>query len=146
MNRFSQATETILRKAGWFPGRNVSDLVEGWRVELRRLNNQEMFPEAEKILLEFGGLKIKTPTNKDIPKYDLNPLLVIGENDRFEAFEEILKAKLYPLGEADGGHAFLAVSEDGKIYLLMMNLFFVADNFDETLEIMASRKMPRFIA
>ena len=123
-NRFSELTDLVLRESGWFPNRNVPELVLKWKTELQRTDSKEMFTEAEKILLEFGGLRIKEKANIRDSKanLDLNPSLLIGEGDRLEEFEKRLVTSLYPLGEAEGGHLFLAVSQNGKVYLLMMDI------------------------
>lgn len=146
-NRFSNATEIILRKAGWYPNRNVSEIVVTWKAELLKTDKKEMFPEAEKILLEFGGLNIKRNINdkRYSLDYSINPSLAAYESDRFDSFEKELKINLFPLGEAGGGHGFVAVGEDGKIYLLMMNIWFVAYSFDEALENLTLGKVPKFI-
>lgn len=148
-NRFSKFTENILRKAGWFPGRNMPETVTNWKAELQKTDNKEMFAEAEKILLEFGRLKIKqgSANNPNTRSYfEINPSLVVYEGDRFEDFEKVLETTLYPLGEAESGHVFLAVSEDGRIFLVMMDLWFVANSFDEALENLILGKMPEWIA
>jgi hypothetical protein len=147
-SRFSEFTETILRASGWSPNRNVSQLVIQWKAEIQKTDGQEMFPEAEKILIEFGGLKIKQNYPNKIysrTSVEINPSLVIYESDRFEVFEKNLEINLYPLGETDGGHSFLTVGEDGRIFLVMMNVWFVANSFDEALENLILGKMPQFI-
>lgn len=66
--------------------------------------------------------------------FDLHPPLAMGEEDRFRQYEETVSSSLYPLGEASGGHVFLAVAEDGRVFAIMDNLWHVADSIDEALE------------
>jgi hypothetical protein len=65
---------------------------------------------------------------------ELIPLLAVGEEDRFRAFATVLGTKLYPLGEAGNGHVFLAISEEGRVYALMDELWLVGDTMEAALE------------
>src|SRR5687767_13564492 len=104
--RFSAKAENTLRRAGWYPGRSVPDLVASWKATLLRSDGFEMFPCAEKALLEFGGLKISEQgpgiTCSREP-FEVDPSLVMYERDRLNEFVPALNTRLYPLGEAVGG-------------------------------------------
>lgn len=121
MARFSAQAENSLRRAGWYSGRHVPDLVTSWKETLLRSDGLEMFPSAESALLEFGGLKFDEQgpgvTCARSP-FALDPTLLIHESDRFEDFVSVLNTNLYPLGEADGGLCFVVIGENGHIYLL----------------------------
>jgi hypothetical protein len=136
MARFSNTVELTLRDAGWFPGRNMGNQVGEWTRELSS-DGFEIFPEAEKVLLEFGGLNV----TQDAPgvncarePFQVAPILAAGEADRFEEFAEYLKTQLYPLGEACGGHGFLAIGKSGKVFLLMDDIRLLGQNIEEALE------------
>ena len=58
MSRFSVQVENILTEAGWYPGRERADLVASWKATLMDSDGFEMFPSAERVLLEFGGLNV----------------------------------------------------------------------------------------
>jgi hypothetical protein len=118
MERFSNTVELTLKDAGWFAGRNVNDQVREWNSELRS-DGFEVFPEAERVLSEFGGVSV----NQEAPgvncarePFSVVPTLAAGEGDRFREFADYLKTKLYPLGEASGGNYFLAIGENGQVF------------------------------
>ena len=55
MTRFSRHSESVLRKAGWYPGRQVPELLSMWKNH-PFIADLEMFETAERFLLEFGGI------------------------------------------------------------------------------------------
>jgi hypothetical protein len=138
MNKqFSDKVERVLRDAGWFPGRNIGDLVLKWKQELMVSDGFEMFPKAEEALSEFGGLLV----NQNGPgitcareSFHILPTLAIDEADRFSVFSDYLQTKLYPLGEAVVGHGFRAIGEDGRVFLVEQDIMLNGNNMDEALE------------
>lgn len=120
----------MLSEAGWFPGRDVFS-------ELRLPTGFSLFPAAQRVLQEFGMLRIgregpglmsaRTPVV-------LDPMLCVGEDDRFSAYASLHHSCLYPLGEASGGHAFVAIDEQGRVFGLMDAMWFVGDTFDDALD------------
>lgn len=136
MKRFSAQAEQTLRDAGWYPGRQVPDLVASWEARLAA-SGFEMFPSARRALLEFGGLEIdqRAPgVNCAREPFNFHPLLASWENDRFEDYANLLNTKLYPLGEAVGSHSFWAIGENEQVYLIMDEAKFLGNNLDEALE------------
>jgi hypothetical protein len=137
-NEISVFSKDILKRNGWFPSRKVSKLVNDWKCEM--INDSKtfvLFTEAERALVEFGGIKINergSGVNQAREPFEINPLLAIGEADRFSDFEEDIGQKLYPLGECWGSNFFLAIGEDGKVFALMMDIFLVGNTFEEALE------------
>lgn len=84
-----------------------------------------MFPAAAEALSEFCGITIRqSAAGKECAResFSFDPALCVGERDRFASFEELLGCRLYPLGEAVGGRTFMAVAEDGRVFLLMEDL------------------------
>ena len=137
MSRFSVQVENILKQAGWYPGRQIGDLVASWKTTLVVSDGFEMFPSAERVLLEFGGLSVKQEGPGEtcaVEPFTLDPTIAAYEGDRFRDFATLLNTRLYPLGEASGGHLFLAVGENGHIYLLMNDVNLLGKNIDEALE------------
>jgi len=124
----------VLESAGWHPGRDIGDRVDEWRRLLAGSDGFEMFPVAEAALREFGGLRVEqSGPGKECARapFVIDPTLAIGEGDRFSAFELELGARLFPLGEGIGGHAFLAVAEDGRSFLIGDDLLFVGRSVEE---------------
>lgn len=135
--RFSEFVESILKSSGWFPNRNMGDTVLKWEQELHNSDGFNMFSDAEKVLLEFGGLVVnQRGAGKTCARepFRILPTLAIYEGDRFIDYSHLLNIKLYPLGEAFDGHYFLAIGEDGRIFLIMDDIQMIGRNFDEALE------------
>ena len=137
MARFSAQAEETLRGAGWRPGRQVPDVVALWKERLMLSDGFEMFESAEEVLLEFGGLCIDQQgagvTCAGEP-FNFDPSLAAGEGDRFSDLSSLVNTRLYPLGEAAGGHLFWAIGENCHVYLLMNDISFIGRNIDEALE------------
>ena len=137
MSRFSAQAEETLRQAGWHPGRQVPELVASWKVTLMASDGFVLFPTAERILLEFGGLSInQRARGKTCARepFTFDPALAMFEVDRFIYYSELLNTRFYPLGEAAGRHYFWAVGENDHIYLLMDDLRLLGKNIEEALE------------
>ena len=135
--RFSAQAENSLRRAGWYPGRQVPDLVASWKEALLGSDGLEMFPSAEIALLEFGGLKFDEQgpgVTCSREPFELDPTLAIYESDRFDDFVAVLDTKLFPLGEAEGGLCFVVIGENGRVYLLMQDVMLVGLNVEDGLE------------
>jgi len=138
--RFSLTTLEMLREAGWFPGRDVS-------ADIQQPAGFTLFPAALNALKEFGLLHIgrrgpgvefvRTPVIID-------PMLGLGEDERFIDLSEIIHTKLYPLGETEDRHGFLAIDEYSRVFLIMGDLCFVGNTVDEGLEnLLNGLKKPR---
>ncbi len=142
--RFSAQTEATLRKAGWYPGRQVPKLVAKWKTN-KMLTGFEMFPLAEKILLEFGGLKIKQRgPGESLARepFQFDPTMAGYEDDRFSDFLSLVNTKLYPLGEAATRHYYWTIGENEHVYLLMDDIQLVGTNIDEALENLIIGRQP----
>ncbi|MFJ3513572.1 MULTISPECIES: SUKH-3 domain-containing protein [unclassified Streptomyces] len=121
VSRFSSETDDALRKAGWFPGRQID--VASWR------NSMQGFPmhgAAEEFLREFGGIHVQVSgpgvTCMRTP-FEIDPELAIGEEDRFLELSRRFGFSLFPVGMKESGDFFLSIDEDGRIYALMNWLF-----------------------
>ena len=116
--RFSPDVENRLRRAGWFPGREVE--TDPWRVPLEE--EGFVFPEVVvRFLAEFNGLYLE----HDGPGIDVgrqpvefDPTLAVGEVDRFEAWGADVGRVIAPIGELERGLFFLGMDETGEIYLV----------------------------
>lgn len=115
--RYTTETAEELAAAGWFPGRSVEvgPLLSG--LDMGQLN---MHAAARSFLTEYGGLAL-TPNGPGVNRarqhFTLNPSLCSEEEDRFLEWGEVLGKTLFPVGEFDYGAQFLAIDEDGEIYL-----------------------------
>ena len=116
---WSDETEAQLTAAGWHLGRRETARVTEWRA---RLSAFDMSVAAERALEEFGGIGVEAGgAGLECARcgFDLNPELADGEEDRFAALAPFAESDLFPLGEADNGHAFLAIDRTGRVYLVM---------------------------
>ena len=115
--RWSKDTEEALRSAGWFPERRVDELVGPWRHALEDGGGFRMSAAAHEALLQFGGIRARRSgpgRSHARGGFDLDPLRAVGEEERFLN----TGLALFPLGEADDGHAFLGIAPDGAVYLV----------------------------
>ncbi|MFD9601967.1 SUKH-3 domain-containing protein (plasmid) [Streptomyces sp. NBC_01224] len=116
MPRFSLAVESILLRSGWFPHRRF-DLAQ-WRAALPDFT---WHAAAEEFLQEFGGIRVDIAgpgvTCAREP-FQFDPELALGEEGRFAEMSEMFDRKFFPLGEVGQGEFFLAIDEEGIIYLL----------------------------
>ena len=115
-----KSVTAALHAAGWREGRDCGAALLEWKTTLAA-EGFDMFPAAEAVLREFGGLKIISRGSGEEQarsSFEVDPLLAKGERDRFAAFEAPLGRRLFPLGDVENGHAFLACSDDGKIYMV----------------------------
>jgi hypothetical protein len=129
-NKFSQATKEILRKAGWFGGRNVTQTLAP-AIQL------ELFPKAQEVLSEFGGLHIgECGPGIDCATSDVNisPDLCVHLTNELKDRSVRIGKRLFPLGEVHRGHGFLVIDEDGRTYLLSDELVLHGATFWDSLE------------
>jgi SUKH-3 immunity protein of toxin-antitoxin system len=110
----------LLEGAGWFEGRDVSRKLADWRTRLRE-HGFEPSLAAERALREFGGIRVhqRAPgVNLARESFDLDPLLALGQRDRFKRYETTLGLSLYPFGEWADGALFLAIASDGRVFAI----------------------------
>ena len=103
----------VLTTAGWSPERSAD--VSEWLANLVR-DGTAVFPQAETILRQFGGLHVDHagfggPSAQD---FDVNPAHWYGMRDEVEEIERVLDTRVCPLGETSGA-AMLALLEDGRV-------------------------------
>lgn len=135
------ATE-VLERAGWFSGRNINQRVIAWGKELGDCGFT-MFPIAEAVLSEFGGLEIKQ--YPDLVQSGLLPISLDLDNiihtgpaacailrENFELFEEHLGMLLFPLGDTPYGYT-IAISEDGRVFAVLDDMQMLGTNFGDAL-------------
>lgn len=111
-----------LRSAGWEPGRAID--VDRWRVGLE-VDGFVFHDAAIRFLSEFGGLDVRirgTGVDHAREPFELDPTLCSGDSDRFEDWSNSVGTCFAPVGVVNYGHAFLAIDEDGILYVMADNL------------------------
>lgn len=134
----------VLNAAGWTEQRNVAREIDAWSLKLSP--GFRLFPAAEMTLRRYGGIHIKQagPGEETAREsFELNPLLAIGEEDRFDEYACRLGKPLYPLGEAGNGHVFLAIASDGRVFALMEDLWLLGENMEAALETLILGRSPK---
>ncbi|MFE3192939.1 SUKH-3 domain-containing protein [Nocardia sp. NPDC059240] len=119
MTRFTYETERVLRVSGWWPGRQID--TTAWRERMEQ-GGFRWNDAADRFLGEFGGLTVDISgsgiTAARVP-FELDPVLLEGEDDRFTEWGEEIGESIAPLGELDSGRFFLGMSESGVVYLVV---------------------------
>ena len=80
-------------------------MVTSWKGEVM-LSELQMFPSAERVLLEFGGLKVDQRSSGETcarEPFDVDPTLAAYKGNRLNEFSLLVSTNLYPLGEASAG-------------------------------------------
>lgn len=112
-------TTKILQQSGWQPGvRNTNEVLAKWWGKLSGFVRQKA---AEDALQLFGGLNVDAAGAGESmarQSFHLDPTLAEGEEEFFEHEGKRLGKVLFPLGEGEHGHYFLAIDEDGTVYAL----------------------------
>jgi hypothetical protein len=131
---FTPETEKLLRRAGWYPGRQVLDkvkLAEGFT----------LFPAAKSVLDEFGGLIIgeRGPGRaKAKAVIEMDPSS--GEHlvETYKAYEHDQGVLLYPIGSEHLEIVYLLIDAEGRCYLNVDTDIWrkVATTFERSLEIL----------
>jgi len=118
VSNISEGVYESWRQLGWYPGREID--VAQWERELRD-DGFEVHSAGLAFLREFGGLRCSSSGlgyTKTIEPFDLDPMLCMGESDRFNEWGRILERSFCPVGELDDGRFFLAVDASSCLFLV----------------------------
>jgi hypothetical protein len=137
--RFSLPVLAILKTAGWHEGRQSPELT---RID----GNTPPFAAAEQVLIEFGGLDLKSTgpgVNMAKSSVQIDASLSPGLTEDLHGYVEWPGQELYPIGELDHGHANLIIDQNGSTYMLTDELTLLAPSFDKSLEVLLKgERMP----
>ena len=138
--RFRDEVSKLLKESGWFEGRDVLD-------ELVLPENFILFPAAERILREFGGLRVGTTgRGVDCGASDVNfdPSRGSMLLTNFEEESQIVGSLLYPIATFCLDNWYLLVAESGSIFLWGEDFVYYDSNFEEALTrlVLGLKQMP----
>lgn len=145
---WSAQTEAQMTTAGWHKGRRATQRVREWRRQLEKPHGFRMSSVAERVLEEFGGIRVESQgPGLECARggFNLDPELVSGEEDRFGDFRDQVESDLFPLGEAYNGHAFLAIDGTGRVFLLGDTIQLLGTNIYDALDAILVGRLPREI-
>lgn len=133
---FSDSARDTLIKAGWTPDRAAIREVAAWEDALVRNGRFRIFPAARQALTRFGGLKVHVcgpGVDQARIAFILDPLRATDAEPIFERYSALLGTQLFPLGEA-GDQAFLAIAQNGAVYLLFEGALLIGNTVEAALE------------
>jgi hypothetical protein len=140
--RFSRNVEDVLKQAGWFPGRAVSDeeldpwCAFSWQGESGYCH---AFPAAYRVLREFGGLVVE----QELPgitclreSFSTDPLSALGIDDHNWIFNQWdVDDVLFPLGWiGEQKDRVLAITPRGRVYGFGYIPCLYGDTFDQAID------------
>ncbi|MEU1313582.1 SUKH-3 domain-containing protein [Streptomyces tibetensis] len=141
--RWSEETDRVLRAGGWFPGRSVP--TDTWEDILLQTGEFEMHDAARRFLSEFGavGAPYREPWDS-MPwmEFSLDPLLAFWDAEIIDDLAEQAGVDLYPIGMRDRGNQYLAMAENGSVFVGMDSVWLLAPTPDEALQRLTSRIRP----
>ncbi len=141
----TEEVRSVLKRAGWFPGRDVQHAVKKWIRRLDRPGGFQIFEAARQALTEFGGLRVNVggpgKTCARLP-FVLDPTLAKNEEDRFSDHLDEVREPLYPLGEAGEGYVYIAITPTHRVFLIMDDAYPLGQGIEEAISNMILGVMP----
>lgn len=133
LNELSKHTQEVLRKNGWYAGREFD--ITFWVSELEE-EGYQLNEYAEVILKELGDIYVREQSTEMYVSatFDFNPYnSASGENDRLEEFELASGDEMFPIGALQDYIVYAGRSK--RIYLGdWEGLYIVGDSVEEYLE------------
>lgn len=153
ISRFTPEVEDSLQAAGWFPGRRLDpEVLAAMRSAISRQSNRyggrlAVFPAAEEVLAEFGGLVI----GGDRPGVDVNPrpfaldpTLVAHQVETLLDVGRALGVRVCPLGVEGLDEAVLAITEPGAVLAIdPIGEWLLGNTIDEALDVLVTGNAAR---
>ena len=131
--KLEKSIEIELIKAGWFVGRDLASEWEAWKAWWVCVAGLPNMTSAEKVLREFGQLSIgRVGPGYNCASYVMrtDPMLVQYDVDLVQQVASVVGLSVFPLGTAHGGHVYVLIAEDGRVFQAMEKLWLVADSFE----------------
>ena len=133
LNELSKHTQEVLRKNGWYAGREFD--ITFWVSELEE-EGYQLNEYAEVILKELGDIYVREQSTEMYVSatFDFNPYnSASGEYDRLEEFELANGDEMFPIGALQDYIVYAGKSK--RIYLGdWEGLYIVGDSVEEYLE------------
>lgn len=148
MGMLSDLARKRLSAAGWTPGRDVREQVAVWKEVLSSQGGFEIFPAAERVLREFGGLDIqeKGPgvTCYRQP-FTIDPTLGVKCKRLLIRYGDFLGAELYPIGAELGEDILLVIASDNRVFAIGEGVWLVGLGIVDALDALLVGRMPKFL-
>lgn len=115
MSKVSKHTQEVLKKNGWYEGREYD--ITFWVSELEG-EGYKLNEYAKSVLEELGDIYVRENSTKmyNSATFDFNPFnAASGEYDRLEEFEQASGDKLFPIGAVQDYIVY--AGESKKIYI-----------------------------
>jgi hypothetical protein len=147
---FPPDVESVLRAAGWTPGRNETAQARRWGLALASHaspagHQHTVVAPAMAAFAEFGGLAVPGDgAGEQIARsgFVLDPLRGLHSASTLADLGALIGARLTPLGE-EGATGLLAVDERGRVFVLDHTAdWYLGASVDEALTTLVAGRMP----
>lgn len=134
--KFTDKTKKLLKKAGWYEGRQLN-------IEELKLPYQDYPNNIIEFLKEYGNLEGKCEPNVLLsttsideffiyPEMDLEYLQ--NEDEDYGYYSSIIERKLFPIGLYMPDRYYICCDSDGRVYKIGEYCFYVGSNIYEGIE------------
>ncbi|MFY1635100.1 SUKH-3 domain-containing protein [Solwaraspora sp. WMMB335] len=137
--RFPPDVRHVLETAGWFPGRDVTPMIDRWRADwAAELDGLVMTPAARTALTEFGGLTFPQfgadgEADAGFPTF-VHPVRGGLVTEEARVFIDEYDHQVFPLGGNSDGPSELVIDADQRVFMLhWAGYLFVAAGIDAAL-------------
>ncbi|UYZ62614.1 SUKH-3 domain-containing protein [Hymenobacter weizhouensis] len=127
---FNQEVLSLLRQAGWFPGRNVGETIDYPSDVNYPIDTQMLLNEYGKLFVRSTGAGVNMGRNS----IDFDPSWAdqeSSEDGRLHYYSELIGTTLYPIGYIRDESLFLCVDSSHKVYMAGDNLYWMGNSFVE---------------
>lgn len=127
---FNTEVLALLKQAGWFPGRNVGDMVDYPSDVAYPLDIQMLLNEYGKLFVRSTGAGVNMGRNS----IDFDPSWAeqeSSEDGKLHYYSSVIGTTLYPLGYVPDESLMLCIDSDHKVYMAGDYLYWVGNSFAE---------------
>ncbi|NUU20873.1 MAG: SUKH-3 domain-containing protein [Streptomycetaceae bacterium] len=145
MSRFPTEVVYELGRAGWRVGRKRLEQAEVWAKEVADHTSPDgyrhtVFPAALAAWMEFGGLTVAVDgPGASVARrpFTIDPTVGLHLTRTLADVGRSLGTNLCPLGEEDGGAAYLAIDPGGRVFTIdHTGEWFLGDSVDAALTVL----------